>query len=257
MQRFVEDHLEKIFHLEVISSTRRGGRPLFDIDVLAISSSNTPVIIECKWDRVDAAALDQLAAYSLALQQGWTAFETRVSETRRRAISIAKREPILVAIGYRYDGSVLHSRRSVICVTYAYHGVAFADGIVEQRRRGQVSIQPAREADMTPSPPRILKRYATEKRLACLPQNLRAGFCDVHERLLALDGVREVPFKNVVNYHAPRGQFAEAKIGAGSIEWNFGKPPRWSEAWRSVEMRAASDAEKVFRQVRRAYRDAG
>jgi len=42
MQRFVEEHAEDIFGLEVIASSNRGGE-LFEIDVLALNAANTPV----------------------------------------------------------------------------------------------------------------------------------------------------------------------------------------------------------------------
>src|SRR5205809_8124201 len=81
VQRFVEEHAERIFGVKVISSTRRGGHRLFGIDVLGVDAANTPFIIECKWDLVDAGAIRQLVRYREALQAGWSLFEKRVTET--------------------------------------------------------------------------------------------------------------------------------------------------------------------------------
>src|SRR6266849_5403695 len=101
LQRFVEDHAENIFGLTVISSTRRGGRRLFDIDILAVDSANTPFIFECKWDLVDIETFRQLTAYGGVLRRRWELLEQRVSEVRRQQVRMKQREPILVAIGYR------------------------------------------------------------------------------------------------------------------------------------------------------------
>ena len=257
LQRFVEDHADDIFDLQVISSTRRGGHGLFDIDILAVDPVNTPVLIECKWDLVNAAALQQLAGYSRTLQRHWSLFEKRVSEIRGHRVHIKRREPVPVVIGYRYDPSVLDNRQGVICLTYAYHQVALLDGLIEQQQAGAVSIQPARENAMPSSRhPTVSKKSSTYRRLAPLPRDLQAAFWAVDGRLCRLEGVSvRYGGKNFVRYRVPRGQFAEAKIGPESIEWRFGQPGRWRE--RSVKMLARSDAEKVFRELRRAHRDAG
>jgi hypothetical protein len=260
LQRFVEDHAKKIFGLTVVSSTRRGRRRLFGIDILAIDSGNTPFILECKWDLVDAGALRQLAAYSGVLQHSWELFEQRVSEVRRQPVRMKQREPILVAVGYRCDPSVLADTQSPICLTYAYHGVALTDKVVEERGPGRVSIQGAHEVNPSSRHPKVSKKHAVFERLAPLPQVLQAAFWAVDGRLRGLEGVRVLyGGKNFVRYRVPRGQFAEARIGAKSIEWRSGQPGLWREPGEigSVEMLTAADAERVFRQLQRTYRRAG
>jgi hypothetical protein len=256
LQRFVEEHAEKIFGLTVVSSTRRGGRRLFDIDVLAVDSANIPFILECKWDLVSTGALRQLAAYSDVLRQNWELFEQRVSEIKRQPVRIEQRKPILVAIGYRYDPLVL-SAQSAVCLTYAYHGVTLTDKVVEARGSGKVSIQGALEKAMPSSRhPRVSKKHAVYERLAPFPRELQAAFWDVNGRLCELEGVKVVyGGKNFVRYRVPRGRFAEARIGTKSIEWCFGQPGLWGQPGESgsAEMLTAADAARVFRALRRTY----
>ena len=58
VQRFVERHAEKMLGVSVLASSLRGGCRLCDIDILGVDGRGTPVIIECKWDRVDAAVVE-------------------------------------------------------------------------------------------------------------------------------------------------------------------------------------------------------
>src|SRR6266446_9429247 len=129
VQRFVEKHAAKILGLTVVASSLRGGHRLCDIDILGVDAHSTPVIIECKWDLVGHDVLRQLAGYADDLQGEWSSVEERICEMKNSAVAIQRREPVLVAIGYRYDRSLLAAPQSVTCLTYSYHGVALADGI--------------------------------------------------------------------------------------------------------------------------------
>ena len=95
VQEFVEEHLNKIFGLEVIASSERLGQRLFNIDILAVNPTNRPVIIECKWDLVREGALGQLAQYKSALLSGWDQFEARLSGVRKRRVRVPKRDELL------------------------------------------------------------------------------------------------------------------------------------------------------------------
>jgi hypothetical protein len=261
LQRFVEDHAEKIFGLTVVASTRRGGRRLFGIDILAVDSENIPFILECKWDLVDSGALRQLAAYRGALQARWTLFERRVSEIRRQPIRMPQREPILIAIGYRYAPSVHAETPSPICLTYAYHGVTITEKLVEERGPGEVSIQDVHE-NAIPSfaHPKVSKKHTVIERLAPLLPELQEAFWEIDDRLSHLEGVKVVyGGKNFVRYRTARGRFAEARIGEKSVEWRFGQPGLWRDASEigSVEMLTAADAERVLHELRRTHGDAG
>ena len=71
---------------------------MFDIDIVAVDSEDTPFIIECKWDLVGKGALRQLSSYTRELQRRWDLFEKRVGEIRQRPVQIKRREPIRVVI---------------------------------------------------------------------------------------------------------------------------------------------------------------
>jgi hypothetical protein len=265
VQSFVEEHTKDIFGLDVIASTRRGRRRLFDIDVLAIDEANRPFIFECKWDLVDAGALDQLARYKDVLLSDWARFETRVSEVRHRPIQVKRREPVLIIIGYRYDPSVLSQGGSVISLTYAYHHPTMAGEVLTKRRPGEVSIQRPHEAPMPVSRhPSISKKHRTFARLAPLPQTLQDAFWDLDAKLQDLPEVTVVyGGKNFVRYRVRKSAFAEAKVGPMSIQWRL----RWSkhegvrradgELSGRVEMLPASDVDKIYDILRDTYSEVG
>ena len=261
VQQFVEEYAETIFGLKVISSTRRDGRRLFGIDVFAVDAANTPIIIECKWDLVDPGAIRQLVRYKKALQAGWSLFEKRITETSGMQVAVESREPVLVAIGYRYAPSVLSDAQSIVCLTYAYHDVTFTGDVVEQQRPGRVSIQHAHQILMPKARhPTVSKQQHTSERLLPLPPSLRAAFWEIDGRLRGLDAVKVVyGGKNFVRYRVPRGRFAEAKICPKSIQWRYCQSGGWKDGGQSgsVEMLAACDLDKIFDLLRQAYVDAG
>jgi hypothetical protein len=226
-----------------------------DIDILGLDGSGTPVIIECKWDRVDASALRQLAAYSRNLQLNWSWLEACGRKNGPGAASVKRRKPILVALGYRYDPSLLVTKRSVVCLTCSYHDVRVVGEVVKQRR-GKVSVQMA-NVRMMPSNrhPTVSKHAGTDEKLSHMP-TLRPAFWSLHARMLGLgEDVRPHHFKNVVNYHASRGQFARAKIQPESITWWFMRSRR-GMTWSTCAMRVPSDAQKLFQEAQRSYRGA-
>jgi hypothetical protein len=256
VQRFVEKHAQRILGLRVIASSLRDGHRLGDIDILDVDPRGTPVIIECKWDLVRHDVLRQLAGYAADLQRNWSSLEKRVNEVKRPALTIKKRKPILVAIGYRYDASLLIPPQSVTCLTYCYHGIAPGDGFVEHRRRGRVSIQRADGRTMSLGRhPRVSKKAETHRRLARLPEELRAAFWKLDRRLCTFEGVT-VTYggKNFVRYRLSRRQFAEAKIGLGSIQWHSCQPGPGRNRYDSVVMLTASDSGRVLRELQRAHR---
>jgi hypothetical protein len=256
VQRFVEEYAKKIFGLQVILSTRRGGQRLFLIDVLAVDSENTPFIIECKWDLVNAEAIRQLVRYKKALQANWSLFEERVGKIRGRRVAIERREPCLIAIGYRYEPSILNEAPPVICLTYAYHHLKLTGEFVEQQRPGKVSVQRAHQTLMPLSRhPVVSKKGYIFERLRFLPLELQEAFWTMDGRLRDLKGVTVVyGGKNFVRYRGPLGRFAEAKIWPTSIQWNYLQSGQWKDGRLDSElMVVARDANKIINRLRQAH----
>jgi hypothetical protein len=253
VQEFVEKYAEKIFGLKVIASTRRGERGMFKIDVLAVDAANSPFIIECKWDRVGSGANRQLFGYRKTLLDNWPLFERRVSEARGRKVTVERREPVLVAIGYRCAPSVLIDPQSVVFLTYAYHDVTLGRDVVKQQRVGKVSIQHAHQILMPKSRhPSVCKKRSTIKVVARLPPALQKAFWAIDARLCGLDAVTVVRFKNLVNYRVRRVIFAKATISPESIRWRYGQ----RGVWNDKDMLASCDAKKIFDLLHQAHVDA-
>src|SRR5260221_11175106 len=125
LQKFVEEHAKAILDLEVIAGAQRGGGRLFGIDILAIDKAARPFIIECKWDEVAAGALGQLETYRENLRSGWSTFDERVRKIRGSSVRVTKTEPVLIAIGYRYDRVPIAGDQRAVCLVYTYHDVVF------------------------------------------------------------------------------------------------------------------------------------
>jgi hypothetical protein len=257
VQQFVEENAENIFGLKVISSSRRDGRGLFGIDVLAVDADNTAFIIECKWDLVTSGAIRQFVGYRKELQAGWSLFEKRVTETRHRRVVVKRREPVLVAIGYRYAPSVLSNAQSVDCLTYAYHHVTLTGDSVEEDRPGEVSIQHAHQIPMpTSRHPTVSKKNSIHEKLWHLPPALQTAFWTIDGRLHTLDAVTVMyGGKNLVRYRVPQRGFADAKIGPQSIQWCYSQCGNRKNGlpWIKVEMCTASDAARIFAMLRQAH----
>lgn len=270
LQSFVEKHAKAIFDLEVIASTRRGGGRLFDIDILAIDNAAKPFIIECKWDLVDAGALEQLAKYRQALLSGWALFEERLRKVRGSG-RVKRSEPVSIAIGYRYDRAPIADDRPAICLTYTYHDVVFTDESLQEQGPGKVSLQFAARAIMpTSRHPNVSKKSATHRRLESFAPSLRDAFWALDAKLVNLEGVA-VTYggKNCVRYRKRTDIFAEAVIGRGLIEWRVrsAKPLQGSKRGarransgklnRVANMHDASDATTVFAVLQSGYRLGG
>lgn len=252
MQQFVEENAENIFGLKVISSSRRDGGVLCKIDVLAIDTVNTPFIIECKWDLVDSGAIRQLDRYKKALLENWSLFEKRVSATRGQHVTVKRREPVLVAIGYRYEPSVLRDAQSVHCLTYTYHPATLTEDGLEEQRPGEVSIQRAHQLPMpTSRHPTVSKKNGIVERLSQLPPALQTAFKTIHDRLLTLEDVTDAYVgKHSVRYRIGRHGFAKAKIGPKSIQWQC-EDPKNGRQWINV---TPNNADRIFALLRKAHR---
>ena len=150
---------------------------MFGIDTLAIDKSSRPVLIECKWNMVDAGALEQLERYEDALRSGWQKFEDRVSAFRGRRTTIDKDKcpPVLVTVGYTYEPSVLKDDRSFIFLTYRYNAIELTGDVLERPRPGTVTIERVRDVGDLPGThhPPVSKVHYTHRRLAVLPSALR------------------------------------------------------------------------------------
>jgi hypothetical protein len=254
VQKFVEKYAEEDFGLKVVASTTPGKRGLFKIDVLAVDDDNNPFIIECKWDRVDRGAIQQLVSYKKSLLDNWTSFVERVSEARGMQIALKSREPVLIAIGYRFAPSVLTAANSVVCLAYAYHDVNLSGDVVKPCRSGKVSIHHAHQIPMPKcGHPSVCKKSSTIKAVARLPTQLQKAFWQIDGRLCELDAVTVVRYKNVVNYWVPRGLFANAKIGSECIQWHYVE----RGVWKDKEMFAARDTKKIFQRLCQAHVEAG
>jgi len=256
VRNFIEKYAENILGLTVISSDRSGGGRLFDIDILAVDAANTPFIIECKWDLVGERAFRQLAQYKEALLAGWSSFRERVRHVKGEQVQIRKRDPVLIAIGYRYEPAVLSDPQSVVCLTYAYHRLVLTDEVVERYRPGKVSIQRADPALM-PSllHPRVTKRFGSVKSIGLLPRALQTAFYKIDERIRRLAGVTVVyGGRTLARYRVPRSPFAEATVQPHSIQWSFAKTKTWAaDRLGGVEMLAARDMDKIFNVLHGAY----
>lgn len=243
-----------MFGCQVVASTRRGRGRLFAIDVLALDNAGTPVIVECKWDRIGERAIKQLRAYRHALKRGWRAFEERVGRLRGQTPRLAWREPLLIAVGYRLDPSLKVVPPDIHFVTYSYHGVALGSGPVDLQVPGEVSFEEVSgEAARKPRHPKVVKTRATHRRLARFTEDVRRAFWEIDEALRQFGQV-EVTYggKNFVRYRGPRGRFAEAVIGDDSIEW-FAGARRSDNRTELVRMTRASDRKAVIDRLRRAY----
>jgi len=253
VQRFVEAHAKQILGVDVIASTERGRRRLFDIDILAIDPANRPVTIECKWDLVGESALHQLARYKAALLAGWDSFEARVSELRGIGVRVEKTEPIQIAIGYRCDPSIIGGHLlSVICLCYVYNNLELHGEVLEKRRPGKVSIHRVGDVPSPNSPhPKVSKKDATDRRLASMPMSVQQAFWSIDSKLKALGVAVTYGGKNFVRYRVRNALFAEAVIIAHSIQWRVTPSTQ-----PIVEMRSAGDEDKVYLVLRAAYDDA-
>ena len=168
---FVEQHAEALLGVKIVASSRPRGNGLFKIDILAEDGDKRPWIIECKHDLVDAAAWSQLRRYRDALKEGW-------AEAAPRFGGGASREPVLVAIGYRFDRSV--DADEVVRLAYRYHDVKLGADEVQTQTVGRVSLHPILGAadESAQRHPKVSKKNATVERLQRFAPPLAEGVLD-------------------------------------------------------------------------------
>ena len=241
LQRFVEQQAKELLGVTVIASSRRGGQCFRKIDILAEAADGQPWIIECKHDLVDHAAWRQLQRYREALVKGWSAVAPRFSRT-------ARPEPLLVAIGYRFDGII---DPALVRIAFRYHGLTNTDQLLQVQEPASVSLVTLSGVDTGPQTahPTVSKKLATVERLARLAPDLALGFWQVDEALQRLPGVKATyGGKNHVRYSTARGVFAKAVIHRGAIEWS---------APMAREMRANADVPGILDLLRQSHGNAG
>jgi len=183
LQAVFEDEVEAMFGAKVVASTRRGGGRLFEIDILAIDGANTPIIVECKWDRIDQRAVEQLLEYRGVLKQRWRAFEQRVGVVRGKRARLKWRPPLLVAVGYRLDRPLTGVPTGMLFFTYSYHGVIGAEP-VEAQVPGGVSFRGASgEGSPKDRHPKVSKKSATRSEcFVLLTKRSSCGGCVVRTK---------------------------------------------------------------------------
>jgi hypothetical protein len=239
VQEFVEEHAVDLLGVRVIASSRPGGRCLHKIDILAEAPDGRPWIIECKHDLVDGGTLSQLRNYRDALLSGWTAASARFGKGVRP-------DPLLVAIGYRFDALVLDGQ--LVPIAYRYHNLEFAKDHVLAQTSAEVSLyEVGGDAPGSLSAhPKVSKKDATIERLARLAPSLAGEFWQVDEQLRGWSGVTpKHGGKNFVRYSTKKGVFAEAVIGLGTIEWRI-------TVTRPV--REAADTTRLLTMLQDAYK---
>ena len=189
---------------EDVASSRPRGNGLFKIDILAEDGDRRPSIIECKHDLVDAAAWSQLRRYRDALKEGW-------AEAAPRFGGGASREPVLVAIGYRFDRSV--DADEVVRLAYRYHDVKLGADEVQTQTVGRVSLHPILGAadESAQRHPKVSKKNATVERLQRFAPHLAEEFWTVDAELRSLPGVKE-------RSTAARTSSGTARGGASSLK---------------------------------------
>ena len=216
LQRFIEDHAEDLLSVRVVASSRPGGKGLFNIDTLAEDRDGRPWIIECKHDLVDARALSQLRRYRAALMAGWATAGPLFGRNRTPADCP---EPMLVAVGYRFDDSVVDEQ--LLRIVYRYQDVMFTDDELQSQRTGRVSLHNAAGVvGPEAGHPKVSKKMATTERLQSFAPGLTESFWRIDAALRELPGVKvKYGGKNFVRYSTRSGIFAEAVIGDGVVEW--------------------------------------
>lgn len=248
LQRFVEDHAENLFGVKVIASALRGGHRLFNIDILAADPNGRPWIIECKHDLVPAAAIGQLRGYRTALIAGWANVAPHLRS--RNNVSLSDHpDPVLVLLGYRFDGGFAHDQ--IARVIYRYHDVEFTDDELQTQNAGRVSLHLATEiAGPGQRHPKVSKKFAMTERLQYFAPALEDSFWRIDKELRGLSDKVKVIYggKNFVRYNTKTGIFAEAVVGDGILEWRMTS---------SLSMHSASDEPTLLTLLRDAYEHAG
>jgi len=249
LQSFVTTHAKDLLGIHVVAIAERGGGMISKIDILAVSSSGRPWIIECKHDLVDAGAASQLKRYRASVLAHWP--EVRKAIVSRWPGSLQKSpQPGLMTIGYRYDPNFASD--DIVAVTYRYHGIEFTNDRLQQPRPGLVSLHRKQDLFMlAQAHPKVSKEISTLTLLAQLEPSLVACFWNLDRELKKLPGV-EVRYggKNLVRYRTEAREFAVAAIQTDAIEWRI-KPNR------VVSVRDPSDIAETLRALQKARQNTG
>ncbi len=243
LQQFVEEHAEDLLGVHVVASSRKGGRGMFRIDTLAEDQYGRPWIIECKHDLVDSGALRQLRMYRESLRAEWSLAAPRF---QGGDIIQGCPDPVLVAIGYRFDEGLVGDE--LVLLAYRYHDIAVTGSDLETQEKGRVSIHLADTAEPCGAHPKVSKRAATVERLKRFAPALADSFWRIDAGLRAMPGVNvKYGGKNFVRYNTRAGVFAEAVIGDGIIEWEVSTPHA---------LRSESDEPKILALLQQARNQA-
>lgn len=249
LQRFVTTHAKELLGIEIVAIGERGGGMISKIDILAVSPSGRPWIIECKHDLVEAGAASQLKRYRASVLAHWP--EVRKTIVSRWTGSLQKNpQPGLMTIGYRYDSNF--AADDIVGVAYRYHGIEFTNDRLQQPRPGLVSLHRKQDIVMPAQPhPRVSKNTSTLTRLAQLDPSLVDSFWNLDRELKKLPGV-DVTYggKNLVRYRTTAGVFAVAAIHADAIEWRITQN-------QLVSVRGPSDIAETLRALQKARQNAG
>lgn len=249
LQRFVTANAKDLLGIDVVAIAERGGGMISKIDVLAVSPSGRPWIIECKHDLVDAKAGSQLKRYRASVLARWPEVKNAIGS--RWSGKLQKNpDPGLMTIGYRYDQNFPADK--IVCVAYQYHGIEFANARLQEPRPGLVSLHRKQDIVMPAQPhPKVSKRITTLTRFGQLDASLTACFWDIDRELMKLPGV-EVTCggKNLVRYRTASGVFAVAAIGDSAVEWRITRN-------QVVSVYTPSDIDGALRALRKAHQQAG
>jgi|GEM_PF-2767184 len=252
VQKFCERYVEKVLGLKVIAGSRFGRANICDIDVLAVSADNTPFVIECKWNRINDAAIAQLRRYREALLLNWNRFERVLSDFRGKKTIVEKRT-VLVALGYGYKPSALIRRKSIVPLQYVYpETVNFNYDPLKKRPRQAINIAIAAAPTNRAHPP-VHKRDLFIDRLT---PTLVEAFSSIDCGLRKLDGANEPKYvKDSARYRNAKGYFAEAKISAGLIQWRFGECAKWmaDQRWMVQNMHSAHAGDEILQKLLSTY----
>lgn len=112
LQEFIEDEVLPAWGWQRISSSLKGRGRLGKIDTTALAPDGTPVLIEYKFDLVDAETFSQIAGYETWLRkpQNFARFEERCHGPRVRWDHLE-----LVTIGPRYSATLPRIESKITC----------------------------------------------------------------------------------------------------------------------------------------------
>jgi hypothetical protein len=128
-------------------------------------------------------------------------------------------DPVLAAIGYRFDEGL--PSNEFLFLAYRYHDVSVMSADVDAQQEGRVSLQKAELAEPQGPHPRVSKRVATTERLKRFAPALADAFWRINDEQRGRGVKIKYGGKNFVRYSTTRGVFAEAVVGDGVIHWTI------------------------------------